>query len=200
MPIIGVRDTFDGGSGTLNGRTPELGHAGWPWVATVGGGDFNEMGGHVEISSATNSFLSRIYTVGDPRSPNYRVWADVQGLTGATMSVIARYTSSSNYYALDRSTSGQWELRKVVGGLSDVLASAFLAAGDFATTIELAVSGDRLVAFVGGAQVADVVNAQLTAAGQPGIVGSVGSVSGPSTGRVFGFEVVELQNPVKMAA
>lgn len=202
MPIIDVRDSFDGGSGDLAGRVPDLiGRSDQPW-AYISGQVVNESGaGYVERPSSPAG--TGIYVVGGPRSPNYRVIADTQALTGVvSVGVIARALDANNYYLLSRSrgnAAGSWGLQRVASSGSATLAGAGgLPAGDFASVLELRVEGSRITALMDGAQVAQVTDAVLAAAGRGGL-SLFTDASFPGTARVFGFDVVDLTNPVRMA-
>jgi hypothetical protein len=195
MPIIDVRDEFNGGSGDLAGRVPDtMGRSDKPWVRLTGGfitGVFTLSGGFVESVNAPT-----LYFVGGPRSPNYRVVADVTGSAAAVVGVVARGADINNHYVFFRNSSGPfWALQKVVAGAVTTITSGAVAAGGFANVLELEVVGSRLTARMDGGQVAQVTDTAHSAAGSAGVYASAGATPG---GRVFDFEVVDYTNPIRM--
>lgn len=195
MPIIDVKDTFGGGSGSIHGRVPDIIGVG-TWVSLSGGqalGEFQETAsGYVEASGS----VSPRCVIGTLRTPNYRVRADFSVNGNPIWHVLARRVAAENdYYDLRAASSFFWAFERVDDGSITSLASGTPGAAE---TLELIVAGPRLIAYVGGVQVCDVTDASFASAGQGGIGADV-SPNG-SFVRCLDFEIVELTNPVRSVA
>ena len=229
MPIINVRDFFNGGAGDIDGRIPDQVARSSTWQrlpngiisGRIGGPPIQETNGSVGLDSGgTNNGNYSVYTVGKPRSPNYRIKATLQGGVPsgglAFAGIVARATSLDEYYYLERKaegfsgTSSLWLLYKfwvsevegVMTPQSTIIWNEFGPIGNFSVVAELIVRGNTLTVIADGVQKAQVIDPDpsfLTAAGKAGLSMRIGNHADTFT-RAYEFEVIDLVSPINMIA
>lgn len=194
MPIVEVRDDF-GGAGVLAGRAPDIG----PNWSLVSGPDFSSISsGAAVLTGGTDPRPS--YAVGNPRSANYHVEADVEGVgPNYGVKMLARWSSSGTYgigYAVDLSiiagVNQSWTLQRL-----NTEAITTLDAGTTLSGLRhihrLTCIGDKITVHVDGVLMTTVIDATI-ADGSPGInrPGGGGSV------KFHQFIVIDLTNPIRL--
>lgn len=212
MPLVDVKDNFDGGSGDIDGRVPDqiAGATTWQKLPGLYPGDsttgpvVQELGTAAGLDGPAGGAAPALYVVGSPRTPNYRVKSNVQGVNSGGFvglaGVVARAIDKSNFYAWYRSTTSaqNFVLTRMVGG---TLTNLYVEAGSsapFASLLELVVIGSQLTAYSDGVQKFQVTDTSLPAAGKAGFYIGTSNVAGTAA-RVHDYEAVDLLNPVRSA-
>lgn len=140
-------DNFDGGSGTLNGRTPSGGGSAW----TVGSGAFSLFDNRAQYDSGSPGVAWLESDVA-----NVAVSAPMQGPGGSTVAgLVARYTDANNYlFACWFAFEPAWRIyRREAGTNVQIGASLGGSAYSAFDTVTFEVQGTALRVKVNGVQV-----------------------------------------------
>src|SRR5579884_327849 len=163
-------DTFTDTAGTLlENHTGETG-ATWTKNPSFGTGSAAISNANRLRGNATNGIY---YSSGTPAAADYDVEADlvVQSATSATGIAGRMSVSAATYYLFDyESASGQWKLYTVVNGATQNTTTFTQALTNGQTYhLRLALRGSQITCYVNGAQVIQITDTNITAAGKPGV-------------------------------
>lgn len=169
-----LTDTFTEATGSplLDAHTGETG-ATWTKHANSGAGTLTVPStiDRLRVSASGGTIL--YYASGTPAGADYYVEAQFFiASAAATMGICIRVDPAANtyYYVQRQSSPAAWVLGKVVAGAGDPLTSnpAAVTVGQ-TYTVRLTAQGSAIKAYVDGAEILSVSDADITAAGRPGV-------------------------------
>jgi len=202
MPIIDVRDNFDGTGGPdIQGRVPpNAGRPEYAWAkaGAVDPGVAFHLGGDGTVGVPEVGMVE--YYVGNPRCPHYKVTAtNCTVQTPCTVDVVVRGVDAGNHYRLTISgITGGWQIVREIAEAQVVLAGATGLDLTPGFSFALQASGSRLTAWFNDVQLAEVTDTQWGAKGNAGLRGHRASAApAGALMKVGGFEVVDLVNPLR---